>query len=144
MEENSIEWILDEYTLGHFAAYCVNGFIKQGQNKFGCTSFAELCGWDCGHYHKPGGVLIVLNTPNIPYLNLAPPTPSKKKRKKILAKIFYPKISQNPKFQTPKNPSITPFSLNPEYPHPPKVFTNNYMCNDPTLPFLKLLGKRQN
>ena len=44
--------------------------------------------------------VIVLNTQKNPYLNQA--------TQKILVKFSFPKKSQNQKFQTPKNPSITP------------------------------------
>jgi len=46
---------------------------------------------------------VVLNTSKNPYLNQAT-------KKKILAKIFLPKKSRNQKFQTQKNPSITPIT----------------------------------
>ena len=123
MDEKSIECILGGYTLGHLAAYCINGFIKQAQNKFGCASFAELCGWDCGHYQKPEGFPIVLNAPNIPYINLAPPLPPPKE--KNTCQIFLPKkIPESKISNLPKSLDHPRFLKSGVIP-PSKVFTSN-------------------
>lgn len=60
----------------------------------------------CGNYHKSSGCFEYLQKPLL----------KSSSQKKILAKIFLPKKSRNQKFQTQKNPSITPITWNPEYP----------------------------
>ena len=59
--------------------------LNQPQNKFGCTSFAELCGWDMWA-GTTTNLPIVLNIPKNSYLNQA-----------------------TPNFPTPKNPGIENF-----------------------------------
>ena len=79
---------------------------RESQNTLGFRLFAELCGQAYTGTIK--NRQIVLNTHKIPtYIKLP---------KKIFAKFFLPKKSQNAKFQTQKNPSIIPNTKNSESP----------------------------
>ena len=77
---------------------------------------------------------ILSNTQKNPYLNQVSQTET------YLLKFSYPKNSRNRKFQTPKDPSIIPFTRNPEY--PPPLGTESYSCL-PVDPLLLECGTKQ-
>ena len=101
MVEKSIEWSLHPGTLCGllYQRFYETGALKQGQNKFGCTLFAELCGWDTrirGHYHKSFGCF---ESPKNPSWNRA--------TQKNTCQIFLPNkiLRSSPSLEIP---SITP------------------------------------
>ena len=103
---------LGRYTLGHSARLLYKRFyetdaLNQLQNKFGCTSFAELWGWDKRALPQ------IFRLFWIPKKSLLKPGYPPKK---YLPNFPIPKYPGIENFKPKKNPLISPVTWNLEYP----------------------------